>query len=321
MTTYRKLPGMNQSLLKKILDGPQAFKKALQSMYEPSDSTAFRFGTLLDIMITEPDTDIESIYAIQPDIEITDTIKPILNEAARRRHSGDDTLIEIADELAYCASMKPLTRLTRIKVEGWEEYINFKVEAADKTVITLEEYNQALVCKMSLISNEYTKKYFESTPNIEVLRKVVIQETRFGIDFKYELDMVVINHTLKVIFPVDIKTIGENVYAFSKNFWRYRYDFQAVMYQHACNGHFKNLIDQDYSIDNFRFIVCEKQSINNPLVYRVTDETLTRASIGGEVPAYKKEGLKQAIERYNWHTTTDKWDYPMEYYLTGYLEI
>lgn len=324
---YKQLPGMNQSLLKQILKSPQAFKNLQDNMYEESNNDSFRFGTLVDIMLTEPNTDINTLFVIQPDIVIPDSVRPILDEAVKRKHSGDDTLLEIADNIVidgktgYCTKMKNETRLARIKVNRWEEYINFKIASEGKTIITQDEYNKALMCKMSVKSNEYLAKYFTSQKDIEIIYKCVIQNTVKDIDFKYELDMVVINHISKTIYPIDIKTIGTSVYQFPSNFWKYRYDFQGAIYYNACYDKFKDLVEKGYSINNFRYIVCEKNSINKPMLYQMSDNTLKLGLKGGIKSEWVHEGVSEAIKRYKWHESNNKWEYPMEYYINGFIEI
>ena len=63
--SYRKLEGLNQSLLKKILVSPGAFIKQRDNQ-EDSEQSHFVFGSLVDDMLLS-DIDIEDKYYILKD--------------------------------------------------------------------------------------------------------------------------------------------------------------------------------------------------------------------------------------------------------------
>lgn len=322
VVNYRELEGINQSLLKKILISPSAFLHAQKNMYKESGGSHFVFGSLLDFIMTEDMTTFKDHYIMQEfDLSASDAIMQVLDKAAEELTFTDESLISIAKDLKYGQSYKEETRLNKIKVENWSEYIQFKIDSAGKNIITKEDYKKATICREALQRNPYTKKYFIAEEGIEIIKKVVIQNVIQGIDFKYELDFAVINHNNKTIHPIDLKSIGDTVYNFYKNFWKFRYDFQGAAYYNACSDHFSDLIADGYKLENFKFIVIEKDYYNPPLIYRMSDETHKLAAMGGEIPPRKANSLNEAIGLLKWHTSEDKWEYTKEYYDNGYISI
>ena len=73
--SYRKLEGLNQSLLKKILVSPGAFIKQRDNQ-EDSEQSHFVFGSLVDDMLLS-DIDIEDKYYILKDNSLSDVLKSI----------------------------------------------------------------------------------------------------------------------------------------------------------------------------------------------------------------------------------------------------
>jgi hypothetical protein len=63
------------------------------------------------------------------------------------------------------------------------------------------------------------------------------------------------------------------------------------------------------------YIVVEKNLINPPMCFRITDEVYKIGLEGGiNSRGYKYEGLVQAVDRLKFHKSINKWDCPMEYY-------
>ena len=73
-----------------------------------------------------------------------------------------------------------------------------------------------------LIIIKILRKYLKPGPNQQLIKKQVIQFEYRTVECKGELDLVFIDHDEKTIIPIDVKTIGTNVYSFPYNFWKYR---------------------------------------------------------------------------------------------------
>jgi len=313
---------MNQSLLKKILISPSSYLKTKEEMYIDTDEDHYRLGHLFDFIMTEDMSTFKEHYVVdEGDFKTSETIFGILNQAASEMDYSDDNLIAIAKNFEYGKNWKNETILDKIKTEGWEQYVDFRINAVGKKMVSLTEYNNCVMSKLKLTRNKYTKKYFSTNSFIEIQKKVVITNVVSGVSMKYELDKVVINHKAKKIQPIDYKTMSGSTSSFMYNFWKLRYDFQGAMYWDACLDHYEDLMSKGYTVLPFRFIVVEPAGVSEPMIYQMSEETHLAAMRGTEIPPKTVEGVQQAIERLTWHMTNDEWDYPMEYYEKGCIII
>jgi len=326
---YRTINKQNQSLLKEILKSPQAYLRA-QEKYMNEDDTVpahFVFGNAVDHFVTE-ETEFTDKFHIMGNSTVSDTIKKIMDHVFSEvggtkdlYHNKEnfledypDSIVRACGYLQYGQSWKEETRIAKVISTGTNYYRDL-IKSKGKTVISQEDYAKAVTCHASMVSDSYISKYLKPGPNQQLIKKQVIQFEYRTVECKGELDLVFIDHDEKTIIPIDVKTIGTNVYSFPYNFWKYRYDFQAAAYSFGLAYQFEDLIKQGYHILSFKFIVCEKDSYNKPLIYTVKDDILNIGMNGGSNSDGKSyEGFEQAIERYLFHTQKDLWDYPMEYY-------
>ena len=330
--SYQKLDGMNQSLLKQILNHPQnflrtkeRFEQQLQNKEDgviESVAPHFLFGKVVDFMLTE-DTEFEDVFYVCKNIKSpSDTIVALLNmlfneyvsSGSLESHQG--RIIECAARLQYGQNWKAETLFNKV-LESGSEYWEMLLESSNKIMVSQEDYNKAVIACAALRSNEYTGYYLNKTRDVEIIKKPVVEFKFKGIDFKGELDLVTIDHELKEITPVDVKTMSGEVNKFAGNFWSYRYDFQGAFYDKGIRVHpeVKGLLETGYKLKPFVFLVVEKESINQPMVYEMSEDVLIKGAVGN--PDRNLEGVLKAIERYKWHTENNKWDYPMEYYLSN----
>jgi hypothetical protein len=341
---YAQIDKLNQSLLKKILVSPKSFLGE-QARYKRNDTTTedhFIFGTAVDIMLTGTYEEFESKFHKVPDSDsCSDTIKAIIRDVYE---ALDYMACEISVEfdltqhesivLDHCkyqnyqGNWKDQTRVDKV-IEQGSAYFDLLVKSKNKMMITDSEYALARNAVMALKSDKYTKKFTDKKldpKNLEFWDKPIIEFEFLGVEMKGELDRVVIDHYNKVIIPIDFKTTGKTVNSFQSDFWSLRYDFQAATYRHGLYQHPKvmDLIDKGYSVDNFHYIVVEKNLTNNPMIFIVGHDVEQIGMYGGPLSNGRRyEGLEQAIERFNYAVENDAWDYPMEYYLNDgviYLE-
>jgi hypothetical protein len=329
---YKAITGMNQSLLKHILKSPQAFLRA-QEKYaqEDSDEEHFVFGSMVDHLLTE-DTPLEDKYYFMEAPKCSDAIKAIVRDIYDSVEDDfewnllvvpDETILQVVKYHGYQGRWGDEARINAIRKDG-DEYFKSLIASKGKIVVPAEEREKAIICKAALLSDPYTKKYFTKRDNVSILYKFRVEYHYQGVDMKGELDMLIVDHNEKVIIPIDIKTVGDSVYSFPYNFWRFRYDFQAASYRlgvEICQKG-QEWLAAGYKVLAFRFIVVEKDCNNPPLVYEMDRETHSIGFMGGERSNGKKlEGFADAIARYIWHLENDKWDYPREYYQKGLLTI
>jgi hypothetical protein len=333
---YKEIDKLNQSLLKKILISPKEFLAA-QNKYLTGNSEEehFVFGSVVDIMLTGTQEEFKQKYIKVPDsLKCSDTVKAIVQGVFEEKSLSDfglehvsyrDVINKHCKFQNYQANWKDDTKIDKIIKEG-SEYFDFLLKGVGKTIITESDYADAVACVIALKQDKWTSIYCNKKAipkDVEFLDKFVVEFTRQGLDIKGELDRVVIDHGKKTITPIDFKYTGKSIHAFQKDFWQYRYDFQAATYFIGLKEtpFIKDLVEKGYVLGHFLYIVVERSLKNNPMIFKVSDDVLTIGLVGGERPnGYLYEGLGQAILRYQYAVENNAWDYPMEYYdNNGYI--
>jgi hypothetical protein len=335
---YKEINALNQSILKKILISPQSFLQAQKKQAEPDDSSEehFVFGTVVDIMLTGSREEFEEKFVKIPDeTRCSETIKGIVKSVyeevsideneVESLEIYDIAILKYANYADYQRKWKDETKVDKIVEEG-KSYFELLKTIGNKIPITETDYAKAVACLIALKSNEFTQPYTvlkSSTNNREFLDKFIIEFEYQGLNIKGELDRVVIDHTNKVITPIDFKTTGKPISGFVGDFWYYRYDFQAAVYSRGLCEHpdIKKLLESNYSLNPFLYIAVETNLVNQPMVFEVDSEVVEVGINGGVVNNRTYEGFAQAIARYKYAVINDAWDYPMEYYQNGKITI
>tara|TARA_R110000822_G_scaffold125024_2_gene259523 strand:- start:11419 stop:12438 length:1020 start_codon:yes stop_codon:yes gene_type:complete len=334
--SYRKLDGLNQSLLKKILVSPGAFIKQRDKQGN-SDEAHFVFGSLVDDMLLS-DIDIEDKYYVLKDDSTSDLLKSITryvydylktSETAKELsvdlvwNSMDSIILIACDQYEYQNRWKNATRIEKVKINCLN-YFKSLYAAEGKKIISEEDYYKASHCVGALKTDNYTKKYIVTDKNTELWKHKVISFEYGGLSFKGELDKVFIDNSAKTIQPIDYKTTGSSVYSFNYDFWKFRYDFQSAVYFYGISKDPEviKLLEKGYKILPFKYIVVEKEMHNPPMIFEVPDSVIKIGWEGGTLSSGREyEGFTHAVFRYIFHSELNKWDYPMEYYQKQHIKI
>lgn len=337
--SYVELEGLRQSNLKKLLISPKSYLSAIKKQENSNNDEEtpehFVFGSVLDLLLKGKREEFEKKYVRIPDsIRISVTIQKIIKAVFKEVEYNE----EIKDLSFYQSNILKYAKIEgygQAKSEGGKKWGNETVVARVikegtegftwlskmkvKTPIKESDYNNAVNCKMALTMDTYTKVFVDPklNPNMKFIDDVVVQFAYKGEKIKIEIDRVAIDHEKKLIHPIDFKFTGKPIHNFIRDFWFYRYDFQAGTYKHGLFDHpnIIKLIKDGYIVKEFLYIVVEKALINNPIIFRVPSTVSLIGIEGGTLSdGTKLEGLSQAINRYKFHTKENKWEYPMEYY-------
>ena len=342
MVDYKTISALNQSTLKQILISPRAYVEAKERQLARVESTEqhFMFGSLVDMMLTESKEDFDKKYAVIPDdTGVSETIAKIIKGVYDDMYEKTPTALEDypGEILQHCnyelyqSRWKDETRVVKI-VEQGSKYFDILKKCGTKTIITESEYAKAVNCVMALRSDKHTSKYCQkksNDPNIEIIDKHVIVFEHDGLEFKGELDRIIVNHQEKTITPIDFKTTSKSVLNFENSFWHFRYDFQAAVYTLGLtkdkSDRLKSYYEDGYSFKPMLYIVVETFLKNPPMVFEISKTALNTGLYGNvdKVPKIKEnlEGFYQAIKRFKYATKNDAWDYPMEYDTNGKTTI
>ena len=344
MVDYKTISALNQSTLKQILISPRAYVEAKERQLAKVESNEqhFIFGSLVDMMLTESKEDFDKKYAVVPDdTGVSETIAKIVKGVYDDMYEKTPTALEDYPEeiLQHCnyelyqSRWKDETRFKKI-VEQGSKYFDILKKCGTKTIITESEYAKAVNCVMALRSDKHTSKYCQkksNDPNIEIINKHVVVFEHDGLEFKGELDRIIVNHQEKTITPIDFKTTSKSVLNFENSFWHFRYDFQAAVYtlgltkDKSYDDRLKSYYHEGYSFKPMLYIVVETFLKNPPMVFEISKEAINTGLYGNvdKVPKIKEnlEGFYQAIKRFKYATENNAWEYPMEYDTNGKTTI
>lgn len=339
MIDYQTISALNQSTLKQILISPQAYVKAKERQLARIESSErhFIFGSLVDMMLTESKEDFDKKYAVIPDdIGVTEVvariIKGIYDDVSylveeKTLEDYKNEILEYCKYEQYQPRWKDETRINKI-IEQGSKYFDILKESGTRSIITETEYANAVNCVMALRTDKYTSKYCQkksNNSNIEIVDKHVIVFDYHGLEFKGELDRIIVDHKEKTITPIDFKTTSKSVLNFENSFWHFRYDFQAAVYTLGLSldksEKFEKYYKDGYSFKPMLYIVVETFLNNPPMVFEISKTAINTGLYGNvdKVPKLKEnlEGFQQAIKRFKYATENDAWDYPMEYDIKG----
>jgi hypothetical protein len=351
MIDYQTISALNQSTLKQILISPQAYIKAKERQLARVESTEqhFVFGSVVDMLLTESKEDFDKKYAVIPDdTGVSETIakivKAIYDSAVDEDKLYDadikytptnledypEQILKHCNYELYQSRWKDETRINKI-VEQGSKYFDILKKCGTKSIITETEYAKAVNCVMALRSDKHTSKYCQkksNNPDIEIINKHVVVFEHRGLEFKGELDRVIVDHKEKVIIPIDFKTTSKSVLNFENSFWFYRYDFQAAVYSLGLSldksERLQKYYQDGYSIKPILYIVVETFLNNPPMVFEISKSAIDVGLYGNIHPKTKDpkikgnhEGFQQAIDRFKYATDNDAWDYNREYHIKG----
>lgn len=231
---YHAYPAWSHSLISRY--ATEGFS-SLATIHEPIKSTpSMAFGSLFDTLITR-EADFEKEYAVM------DTVPPpaeknVLDTLAKMTDKPfglvpDSVMQDAIAQCSYQGRLKYETQLA--KLGAYEDYYN--IVCSGKTIVSSEDFNDAVEMSKALHENRFSGDLFQNgtIDGVEYLYQLKFAVTgKFGgkdVMLKIMPDLVVINHNLETVQPVDLKTSSVPAHSWWKeNFIKYRYDIQAELY-------------------------------------------------------------------------------------------
>ena len=306
---YRAKEAINYSSLSALSISPQ--------VYIARDSrevtAAFRKGSAVDCLLTTPDDFHSEFYVMNVKKMPTDMMTKYI----------DELFISEDHDKAYLASgykSKPETIKAKYEEEG-KEYYEARKDSRGKTILAYNEYEHIQMAVNQVKEGEFTREYFpigSANPigggTIQRLYQFPIYWETKGHACKSLLDLLVIDHENKEIFPIDLKTTGKSALSFRSAFVKWKYYLQASFYTEAVNFWKNNDTDLvDYTVKNFKFIVVETEGLNPPIIYETSDADLFVGRNGGtDYKGNRIKGFVELIDDLNYHDKSGNWEFPRE---------
>jgi len=287
---------------------------------EKKDTDSLRFGSLVDCLITEPETLNDRFYIARNDKIPSDSIRKIVeNINFEFNVEGFDkiplneipmeSVIVLADAVGYQSNWKDQTRYDKIIKEG-SEYFNILKESIGKIKVSQYDYTDALECVDALKTNSFTKEYFNEDPFdylVEHYYQLKFKSFYGDVPIRGMLDKIIVDNEAKTIQPIDLKTTGKNEWDFEKSFVEWNYWIQSPQYTYLIESIIADTEYSDYKILPFKFIVVNRRN-KMPMCWTIP----SAASVNNW--SMDKFGVNwmTLAQNAHWHIKNDYFDYPVK---------
>lgn len=164
---------------------------------------------------------------------------------------------------------KAETKVKNIITDG-SNYYKLKFISEGKTIITTEDYELIKAQVKALKESPSTRWYFEDDnpfDGIERYYQLKFRTTKNNITYSCMMDLAIVDHPNKIIYPIDLKTSSHYEDEFYKSFIDWSYDIQARSYWRNLRDNMdKDSYFKDFELADYRFIVVNKFTLT-PLVW------------------------------------------------------
>lgn len=266
--TYRADSALSQSTISKFIR--EGFDK-LETLFDHVETPSLTFGSAVDAIITGGQEEFDKQFMVAEFPAISDNLQTIAKILFERYSDTYRNISDIDSEILaavgkecgyYAGDSYKNTRVKKIR-EECQEYYSIMYSAKGKKIINTDTYNKVCECVKALRTSPATSKYFgEDTDDLQHFYQLKFKMPIDDFEVRGMLDLVIIDHFNKIIYPIDLKTSSTPEWEFFRSFIKWRYDIQARLYWQIL----KYNIDQhpefkDYEVADFTFIVINKETL------------------------------------------------------------
>jgi hypothetical protein len=331
---YRKLDVDSSSSLKLFSENKRKYHKKyiLKKEVEEEKSKALLIGSLVDLLLLEPELFDEKFYlstcAKAPTGIMLDFVEALYKytelatdgEGNITRDFKDivaDAFVESGFKISLEAVLKKFT--------GSDSELYYKeirsVRNSGLTVVTTEDVTNAERIVNELKNNFVTRDIVNLVSDSCYSVYNHFPRERYdvnGMTFKSLIDKIVVDHIEHTIQIYDLKT-SWSVEGFYDEYYLYRRAYiQAFLYWKSIINSENGLFDfehEEYKVLCPAFIVCDSINYNNPLIYKLSPENLDEAEFGFEHKGKVYPGVNYLIEELMWCKENNIWNISRENYL------
>lgn len=277
--TYRADSALSYSTIAKF--AREGFNK-LDNIFDKLDTPSLTFGSAVDALLTGGQEEFDDGFMVADFPPVTDSVLK-MTRTAFERWSGEyrtlndipnNDLMELSEELGYQLNWKPETRVKVVKEQGGE-YYSLMYAANGRKILDTATKAQVDAAINALRTNEATEHYF--APNNQFNTRFVreyqlkFKATFNDVNYRCMADLLLVDHELKIVYPIDLKTSSHTEWDFFESFVQWRYDIQARLYWRIIRANMdKDPIFKEYRLADYRFIVVNKRTLT-PLVWLFED--------------------------------------------------
>jgi len=303
MKNYRKMPGVNVSLLKKLIKGP---------FFTESNATADHFilGNLTEDLYNGNADKYKAVTFPSKTTNLGKFIGAIWQFAIDYDRMPDSS--ERSSIYDAAGIKKPAFPELDAKAEDFFG-TNGNLDPAKHVVVSEDIMGKATNMVDKLMFDYYVKELLSANSEKTIHTSVVLKSNYEGrIKCKGELDKLIVDHANKTVQIADLKTMGNYNYSFNSSFWSFRYDIQGAFYYFLVESMIaNNPLYEGYTQLNPVFIAVDPWT-PHPLIFKMSDETLSKGKDG-----YKdhydnyQPGWVKLMELYEFYES-NTYEYPRE---------
>ena len=304
---YRADPAYSYSTISRFMR--EGFDK-LPNLYDKVESPSLLFGSIVDSLITGGMDEFNERFEVAEMPKLSDALEQVVRLLFSRFGETILTFSELSDEDIALAGEEcnyyanPKYKAYRIKTikENCQDYYNLLALSKDKTLISGDQYRDAMECVRALKTSPATAFYFaDDTEDVQRFYQLKFKAVFEGINVRCMSDLLIVDHKNKVIIPCDLKTSYKSEINFYKSFIEWNYFVQAQLYWWIIK---ENLMKDDYFKDftllDYRFIVVSNNT-RKPLVWEFSDTQRTTDEVS--------YGKNNEIVCKNWRGVVKELDY------------
>ena len=276
--TYRTDPSLSYSTLARY--DREGFDK-LDTLFERVESPALTFGSAVDALITGGQEEFDNNFMVADFPDIKDSIKNIVQRLFDDNKDAYNSLedipnsiiIPLTEEMGFQSNWKPETRAKVIREQGFE-YYKLLFAAIGKKILNNETAQEVFNTVKALKESPATAWYFATdNPFDGITREYQLKykDTVDGVDYRCMMDLAVVDHNDKIVYPCDLKTSGHSEWHFYDSFIKWTYFIQARLYWRLLRRAMdKDDYYKDFRLADYRFIVVNRKTLV-PLVWEYSD--------------------------------------------------
>tara|TARA_R110000822_G_scaffold73853_13_gene177630 strand:+ start:3154 stop:4170 length:1017 start_codon:yes stop_codon:yes gene_type:complete len=195
--------------------------------------------------------------------------------------------------------------------EFWS-YLKAMFKGREKELITTSEFALGQDLATVLTTHQFSKHLFNN--NFEKITQWKFNFNYSGARIRGIIDLILIDHDQKTVRLIDLKTGADTADNFLNSFIKYRYYFQAALYQMAFSVLQEEYGLKDYKLEPFTFLyIGRKEQL--PIEYTVSEKWINAAwdgfvTLGG----YDYKGIDELLEEIQWHWQNKVFDMPRNAY-------
>ena len=330
---YRAIYLDSSSSLKDFsMDRKKYHKKyILNQVVEDEESKAATTGRLVETLLMEPHLFDEKFHISTcmstPTAMMLDFVEALYKytvEATTEDGMVTRSFEDMCKDAYADAGFKITLDAVLKKFIGSEAEIYYKeireVRSKKLTVVTTKEIENAEKVVLELRTNPTTAEIVNLVNDTQysVFNQLQVEGYEvFGHMFKSMMDKVIVDHKSKTVQVYDLKCTW-SVENFYSEYYLYRRAYiQGFLYHKAAESWASEVGYGDYEILLPKFIVCDSTNYMNPLVYKMTQDSMNNAMNGFEYKGREYPGVIQLIEDLKWTLDNDVWNISRENYINN----